>query len=315
MVHIMVPANGRVASITPSIAGARQQNGALYRLCSMLGAKLMAAERIDAARLKEAVAWLIFSGHKAHPMTAPQRPNYSTAHSFVFGGETLVSVDTAALWWPREEALIVADLHLEKGSWFAARGQMLPPYDSAATIKRLTALAQMWDARAIYCLGDNFHDDAGVARLSDQAVEALHQLSARSQIHWIVGNHDSGIIEPTSGAPAGGKVYDDIAVHGLTMQHIARSNPTQPELSGHYHPKLRTRLQDRVVSRPCFVMDDRKLILPAFGAYAGGLDIYDEAIQSHFPQGMTALVHTKARLCQFSVSVAEGEIACPSTVA
>lgn len=252
----------------------------------------------------------IFSGHNTCQMTAPHRPSSWIAHSFVFGGETLVSVDTAALWWPSEQALIVADLHLEKGSWFAERGQMLPPYDSAATIKRLTALAEVWDAQAIYCLGDNFHDDAGVARLSDKAVQALHQLSLRSQIHWIVGNHDSGITGPT-----GGKVHHDITVRGLTMQHIAAAKPVQPELSGHYHPKLHTRLQDRVMSRPCFVMDARKLILPAFGAYAGGLDIYDEAIQSHFPQGMTALVHTNARLCQFSVSVAEGGAFAPRTVA
>lgn len=221
-----------------------------------------------------------------------------------------MSVDVAALWWPQEEALIVADLHLEKGSWFAERGQMLPPYDSAATIKRLAQLAELWNARALYCLGDNFHDDAGVARLSDAAAMALHDLASRLQIHWIVGNHDSGMSGPT-----GGLVHKEIKVRGLHMRHIAHAIPSEPELSGHYHPKMRTRLHDRVVSRPCFVMNDQKLILPAFGAYTGGLDIQDEAIRSHFPAGMVAMVHTRQRLCQFSFSVTEGEAFPPSTVA
>lgn len=281
------------------------------RRSSMLGCKLTVAERPECeARIRKRWPRLIFRGITQSKMNMPHRPSSLSAHSFTFGGETLVSVDVAALWWPREQALIVADLHLEKGSWFAERGQMLPPYDSAATIKRLTQLADMWEARAIFCLGDNFHDDAGVSRLPEKAVHALRHLASRTQIHWIVGNHDSGIAGPT-----GGKVHEEIALNGLTMRHIARMKACEPELSGHYHPKMRTRLHDRIVSRPCFVMDECKLILPAFGAYAGGLDICDEAIRSHFPAGMTAMVHIRQRLCQFPLSVTEGGVPKPSTVA
>ena len=232
------------------------------------------------------------------------------SHMFLFGGETFVSADTAALWWPREEALIVADLHLEKGSWFAARGQMLPPYDSNATIKHLSDLAEKWQARAIYCLGDNFHDDAGPSRLSDTALMALANLSSRLQIHWIVGNHDENM-----SAPIGEDVHQELLIHGLYLRHIAEDFETSPEISGHYHPKLRMQAQRRPISRPCFVMDERKLILPAFGSYAGGLDIYDEAISSQFSSQMIALVHTEERLCQFPVAVREVGFMASKTVA
>ena len=229
---------------------------------------------------------------------------------FLFGGDTFVIADTAALWWPREEALIVADLHLEKGSWFAARGQMLPPYDSSATIKHLSDLAEKWQARAIYCLGDNFHDDDGPSRLSDTARMALVDLSSRLRIHWVIGNHDSDIIPPT-----GEHVHQELLLHGLYLRHIAESFEGYPEISGHYHPKLQMQVQKRPISRPCFVMDERKLILPAFGAYTGGLNIYDEAIYSQFSNQMIALVHTKERMCQFPVSVREVGFTVSKTVA
>lgn len=222
------------------------------------------------------------------------------AYAFTLGGETFVSVDTAALWWPRAAALIVADMHLEKGSWFAERGQMLPPYDSSVTVRRLSALAEQWQVRAIFCLGDNFHDDMGMGRLPLDVVEELAALSTRVHMHWIVGNHDSAMA-----APPGGTVHQQLDLHGISLRHIAQADSTEPEISGHYHPKFRMRLMDRTVSRPCYALDQRKLILPAFGAYTGGLDVQDPVILSLFPNGLYAMVHINDRLCQFPLSVTE----------
>lgn len=222
-------------------------------------------------------------------------------HGFCFGGEQFLVVDTAALWWERERALIVADMHLEKGSWFAERGQLLPPYDSEETIKKLSQLVDSCGALSVYCLGDNFHDDAGVSRLSEECSQHLDQLSKRTKIHWITGNHDSGI-----DAPDDGQIHPEIKIHGLVLRHIAEKESILRELSGHYHPKARVRINDRVLSRPCFALSEQKLVLPAFGAYAGGLDICDDVMADLFPQGITAMVYTKSRLCKFTYAVTAG---------
>lgn len=222
-------------------------------------------------------------------------------HGFCFGGEQFLVVDAAALWWERERALIVADMHLEKGSWFAERGQLLPPYDSAETIKKLSQLVDSFGAQSVYCLGDNFHDDAGVSRLSEECSRQLDILSKRTKIHWIIGNHDSGIDAPTDG-----EVHRQLKIRELALRHIAEKDSTLLELSGHYHPKARVRINGRVLSRPCFALDDQKLILPAFGAYAGGLDICDDVMVNLFPQGVTAMIRTKSRLCNFPYAVTAG---------
>ncbi len=192
--------------------------------------------------------------------------------SISIAGQILHPLAERALWWPAEQALIVADLHLEKASALARTGQMLPPYDSIDTVGRLTALAAHWDARRIYALGDSFHDDAGPQRLADDARDAMAQLAKRAHIYWVEGNHDADA-QISDHLP--GEVHGEMDVAGLKLVHIAGQAPPAPgcgEISGHYHPKYRLRQRGQMVSRPCFILAGQQLILPAFGTLTGGLD-------------------------------------------
>src|SRR4051812_11472214 len=186
---------------------------------------------------------------------------------FSFCGHELMALAQGALFWPARKALLVADLHLEKASWFARLGQMLPPYDTIATLADLTALSVSTDAREIWCLGDSFHDRFGCERLPARAREMLGALTNATRWTWITGNHDPVMVDH-----CGGEVVEEAEVDGLLLRHEADPAETRPELSGHFHPKLRISHRGRLVSRRCFVATDRKLILPAFGALTGGLD-------------------------------------------
>jgi uncharacterized protein len=183
-----------------------------------------------------------------------------------FGGHDWQLLADHALFWPKRQALIVADLHFEKASWFALSGQYLPPFDSVATLSRLTTLVKQHDAQELWCLGDNFHDDAGPARLSEEARILLAQLAAATQIIWITGNHDDG-------AQFIGESHIEATVDGVVLRHEARPGELRPELSGHFHPKVKVQTAVRHITRPCFVHSGNHLILPAFGALTGGLDI------------------------------------------
>lgn len=193
--------------------------------------------------------------------------------SFLFADHEFVAAGEAALFWPAQTALLVADLHLEKASSYAATGQMLPPYDSRATLSELAGLVSRFDAQAVWCLGDNFHDDGGESRLEAAAADLLRSLTAALDWRWVVGNHDPGI-----GSNWGGAVFDEMVVDGMVLRHEAKPTDSQPEMSGHFHPKLRQHLRGRMVSRRCFVRSKTKLILPAFGALTGGLDADHDAI-------------------------------------
>ena len=207
------------------------------------------------------------------PAIDPVRIAPPMSATFSFAGAELVAAGEAALFWPAQKALLVADLHLEKASSYAANGQMLPPYDSRATLTELAGLVARYDARAVWCLGDNFHDDQGEARLEPAAAQMLKTLTSELDWRWIVGNHDPGI-----GANWGGRVFDEMVVDGIILRHEAKLSDGHPEMSGHFHPKLRQHLRGRLVSRRCFVRSNNKLILPAFGALAGGLDADHDAI-------------------------------------
>lgn len=183
----------------------------------------------------------------------------------------------SALFWPRENALLVADLHLEKASAFARRGQFLPPYDSRETLDRVALALRETGARRVFCLGDNFHDRDGPARLEPHAAGMLAALTRATDWVWITGNHDAVLEGVPSGA---GTVVEDLAVAGLRLRHQAAPGETAPELSGHFHPKLRLNLRGRAIARPCAVRSERRLILPAFGALTGGLDARDPAIRA-----------------------------------
>ena len=221
-------------------------------------------------------------------------PDLTPRPGFRFGGHAFEIVGHAALYWPAQAALIVADLHLEKASWFAKGGQMLPPYDSLATLKRLSALIDATGARQVWCLGDNFHDDGGVARLEPAARGVLASLTTALDWRWIIGNHDAAL-----GDAIGGCVVVEAEVAGLILRHRANPNETRPELSGHFHPKYRGESRGRAVSRACFVMGETKLILPAFGAFTGGLAADHPEILAAAGTNAQALVPAKSRLLRF----------------
>ena len=213
---------------------------------------------------------------------------------FSFCGRELMAMAQGALFWPARRALLVADLHLEKASWFARRGQMLPPYDSIATLADLSALAVATDAAEIWCLGDSFHDREGCDRLPARAREMLTALTAATRWTWIVGNHDPGFADH-----CGGAIVEEAEVDGLVLRHEAEPSELRPELSGHFHPKLRISHRGRLVSRRCFVATDRKLVLPAFGALTGGLDATHPEILRAAGGTAEALVPVAERLLRF----------------
>lgn len=217
---------------------------------------------------------------------------------FSFCGVELVALPQGALFWPSRRALLIADLHLEKASWFARFGQMLPPYDSLVTLGDVEALVASTGAEEIWCLGDSFHDRHGCERLPAQARAMLTGLTARTRWTWITGNHD-----PVMADPCGGVVVDEAEVDGLVLRHAADKRDPRPELSGHYHPKLRLTVRGRRVSRRCFVRAGDKLILPAFGALTGGLDAdHPEIIRAVGGGRAEALVPVNDRLLRFPLA-------------
>jgi uncharacterized protein len=213
-----------------------------------------------------------------------------------FAGQAFAVVGGKALYWPAQNALIVADLHLEKASWFAARGQMLPPYDSLATLQSIAALVEATQTRQLWCLGDNFHDSGGAKRLEPAARRLLATLTEQVDWRWIIGNHD-----PALDGDIGGTVVDEAEVSGLILRHRADPEETRPELSGHFHPKYRGQSRTRAVSRACFVMSETRLILPAFGALTGGLTADHTEIMDVVGPAATALVATQGRLLRFKL--------------
>lgn len=216
---------------------------------------------------------------------------------FSFAGHKLAALSEGALFWPERRALLVADLHFEKASWFAAAGQMLPPYDSMATLAGITRLIDRLGAAEIWCLGDSFHDSAGPDRLADSVAAHLTALTARVRWTWITGNHDASPV-----MRCGGALVDEAQVAGLVLRHQAVPDDPQPELSGHFHPKFRVSLRGRHVSRRCFVASATKLVLPAFGSLAGGLDAAHPAIITAVGTGAEALVPVSHRLLRFALA-------------
>jgi DNA ligase-associated metallophosphoesterase len=216
---------------------------------------------------------------------------------FSFAGETFQATRDGALFWPRENALLVADLHLEKASWFALAGQFLPPYDSHATLSALAAEVERSGATRLYCLGDSFHDRSGCDRLPGQARDLLMDLTHRLDWTWIVGNHDPGFADH-----CGGRLADEVELSGIVLRHEAVRDDPRPEMSGHYHPKLRVHLRGRLVSRRCFVVSPTKLIFPAFGSLTGGLDAHHPEILRSVGSNAAALVPVSDRLLRFPIA-------------
>ena len=216
---------------------------------------------------------------------------------FSFAGETFEATPSGALFWRARQALLVADLHLEKASWFARLGQFLPPYDSHATLSALSEEVERSGATRLFCLGDSFHDRFGCDRLPANARELLSSLTQKLDWVWIVGNHDPGFADH-----CGGRIEDEVEVAGIILRHEAVPDEPRPEISGHFHPKLRLHLKGRQVSRRCFVLSATKIIMPAFGALTGGLDAHHPEIMRSVGTNAAALVPVSDRLLRFPLA-------------
>jgi len=198
-------------------------------------------------------------------------------HAITLAGATLLADPAGAIYWPDEQLLAVADLHFEKGSAFARRGVLLPPYDTAATLARLARLIERYAPRLVIALGDSFHDGGGPARMAGSDHAALMMLQRGRDWVWISGNHD-----PDLPGGIGGQRAGVIAIGALTFRHQPSSEGSDGEIAGHLHPVARVAQRGRAVSRRCFAGDGRRLVMPAFGAYAGGLNVRDRAISGLF---------------------------------
>jgi len=216
---------------------------------------------------------------------------------FSFAGQDLAVCPNGALFWPAQDTMLVADLHLEKASWFARFGQFLPPYDSHATLTALQRDVERCGASRLYCLGDSFHDRFGCDRLPGTARHLLQAMTSRLDWTWIVGNHDPGFADH-----CGGTIADEVEVGGMILRHEAVRDDARPEISGHFHPKLRLQLKGRQVSRRCFVASATKLILPAFGSLTGGLDAAHPEIMKQMGGEAAALVPVQDRLLRFPLA-------------
>lgn len=181
-------------------------------------------------------------------------------------GATLAALPSGGLWWPDQALLCVADLHLGKSERIARRGgTLLPPYETAETLDRLAADIARHAPRVVVSLGDSFDDMSGADALAPEESARLATLAAGRDWIWIAGNHDPAPLT------VAGRHLADFTLCPLTFRHIARLDAGPGEVSGHWHPKARVALRGRTVSRPCFLADDSRLILPAFGVYTGGL--------------------------------------------
>jgi DNA ligase-associated metallophosphoesterase len=217
------------------------------------------------------------------------------ATPLLFRGETILLDPAGILVWPRLALLAVADLHLEKGSASARRGQLVPPWDTALTLARLTTLIATYAPRIVVALGDSFHDDQAAARLSPANLTHLTHLTTQARFIWVRGNHD-----PSPPAGIQGLSTQAYEAENLTFRHQAHPTATG-EISGHFHPKARIATRAADIARPCFIADDTRIILPSFGAYTGGLSVADPAIARHFPNGGRAFLLGQNRIFCFSV--------------
>jgi DNA ligase-associated metallophosphoesterase len=213
-----------------------------------------------------------------------------------FYGERLMLDPIGAVFWPARRVLIVSDLHLEKGSAAATRGHLLPPFDTRATLDKLHRLIRLYQPGQVVALGDSFHDMRGVERMGSADRARLVQMTKETHFIWITGNHDAA----PSGLP--GESAGEWCAGDFTLRHQADKRPARGvEISGHYHPKASVDTKALRISRPCFVTDSARLILPAFGAYTGGLDVRDPAIAKLFPRGLRVFLLGQAKLFSFAL--------------
>ncbi|MGH6890004.1 MAG: ligase-associated DNA damage response endonuclease PdeM [Rhizomicrobium sp.] len=200
-------------------------------------------------------------------------------------GESLLPDSSGALDWPDARTLVFADLHFEKGSAFARSGQLLPPYDTRATLARIqSAIARYAPARVV-ALGDSFHDRGAWQRLDDGERALLQRLVCEVEWIWIAGNHD-----PAPPELSGATITEELVLRGLVFRHEPAAVPAAGEIAGHLHPCKTIVRRGRSLRRRCFVSDGMRLVMPAFGAYAGGLDVREAAVRALFGSGFLAYI-------------------------
>ena len=192
-------------------------------------------------------------------------------------GKTFLADQSGALYWPAEKTLIVADLHFEKGSAFACRGLMLPPYDTRQSLLRLAQVIDRLEAETIVALGDSFHDCDAADRINSDDLQSLKIIQEDRRWIWVTGNHD-----PIIPDIFGGERVDELVLGGVTLRHEPRLGRITHEIAGHMHPAARISIYGTSLRRPCFVGNGLRLILPAFGAYTGGLNVLDDAFLPYF---------------------------------
>jgi DNA ligase-associated metallophosphoesterase len=205
-----------------------------------------------------------------------------------------------ALFWPDRALLAVADMHLEKGTAAAARGHLVPPWDTHATLDRLGLLLRRYRPLVLVALGDSFHDPAGAGRMLPGDAQRLRAMAGGVRTVWVLGNHDPA---PPDGLP--GETVLAFEDGPLVFRHIAQAAPPVAdgwaEICGHHHPKASIPARAASVTRPCFVADGRRIMLPALGSYAGGLDVRDHAIAALFPRGGRVFLLGQERLFSFGL--------------
>ena len=211
-------------------------------------------------------------------MTSPQK-------DIALGRQRLSVRASGALWWPSERLIAFADLHLEKGTSYARHGKLLPPYDTRDTLMRMTAEIERLDPAVVVCLGDSFHDLGAWSRMHAEDAALLAALAHGRRWVWIAGNHDAELP-----AALAGDAREEFELRGIVLRHCANGGTAPGEISGHFHPKVSVRASGKVVVRRAFIEDGRRLVMPAFGAYAGGLDAEDDALRPLFPRGYVAHV-------------------------
>jgi DNA ligase-associated metallophosphoesterase len=232
----------------------------------------------------------------ARARSLDDEPSAARIAAIDVAGVDFVADLSGALFWEQQSLLVVSDLHLEKGSSFAARGVLLPPYDTAATLGRLAAVVARHDPKVVIALGDSFHDRNAHGRLSVPDRDAIAALQAKRDWIWISGNHD-----PALPSTLGGVVADEVAIGPIAFRHEPTGVPC--EIAGHLHPKARVSTRGRSMERRCFACDGARAVMPAFGAFAGGLNIRDAAFGKIFQTlGFVAHVLGDVRLHAIAAS-------------
>jgi hypothetical protein len=211
-------------------------------------------------------------------------------------GERVMLDPGGVLVWPNAGLLAVSDLHLEKGTAFAKRGMLLPPFDTTATLDRLAQLIRRWNPKIVVALGDSFHDRDGAARLPAADLARLNAITEACRFVWVLGNHD-----PTPPSGVGGESVAEFEAGPFVFRHEAIQGARPGEIVGHHHPKAMVPTRGTAVSRPCFVSDSRRIMMPAFGEYTGGLDVRDPAIARLFPRGGRVFLLGRERLFSFAL--------------